>query len=145
MTRVEPAARLPLPHAYPFLLIDRVLLVEPERWAVALRGLSGDDPLLDGAGLLPPLLLVEAMAQTAGLAIGAPAGGAPLVLARVHRFRCGAPPGAGERLLVTARLIRRFGALTQVRASVRAGTRRCAAAELVLHAPAAEGRCGWER
>src|SRR5262245_64762514 len=78
-----------LPHAYPFILLDRCVGCEPGRWAVAVKNLTAGDPLLDGHGTLPPLLLAEMMAQAAGLAavdITAPRRVA--VVANLDRFRC---------------------------------------------------------
>jgi 3-hydroxymyristoyl/3-hydroxydecanoyl-(acyl carrier protein) dehydratase len=124
-----------LPHTYPFLLVDRVLMREPERWAVTLRSLTRNDPLMDDDGQLAPALVVEVMAQTAGLAIGAAKLGKPIVLARVDRFRCRPPFRAGDQLLVTARVVRRLGGSVKERAVVRVGNRWRAAGDLVLHGP----------
>ena len=127
-----------LPHRHPFVLLDRVLMLEPGRWAVALRNLTRDDPLADGDGRLPPVLLAEAMAQAAGLAVAAArVHAAPGLLAQIDRFRCRAVAGGGDRLWVTVRVLRRFGRTVKVRASVRVDGRRCAAGELVLYFPAA--------
>ncbi len=127
-----PGARLP--HAYPFLLLDRVLGVEPGRWAAAVKRLSRDDALLDDDGALPPILLAEAMAQAAGLAVSAPPGTVALLI-QIDRFRSRGVVAGGTDLLVTARVLRRFGRNLKVRASVRAAGRRRAACELVLHFP----------
>jgi len=54
-------------------------------------------------------------------------------LARIDRYRCRPPIVVGDRLLVTARVVRRFGASVIVRAAVRINDRPRAAAELVLH------------
>jgi 3-hydroxyacyl-[acyl-carrier-protein] dehydratase len=127
-----------LPHAYPFLLLDRTLALEPGRWAVGLKNVTDDDPLLTPDGVLPPVLLAEVMAQAAGVAVAAvPGQGGPALLARIDRFRCRSPAVAGDQLVVTARVVRHFGAAVMVRASVRIGHRRCAAAELVLQLPQA--------
>ncbi len=130
-----PASRLP--HRYPFLLIDRVLMMDRVGWAVAMKRLTRDDPLLDGEGLLAPVLLAEAMAQAAGLAVAdMSAPRRPLVLAQVDRFRCRPPIGAGDELVVTVRVIRRFGTAIKVHASIHVAGRRRAAAALVLQVPA---------
>lgn len=64
-----------LPHRYPFLLVDRVLVLEPHVRIVALKNVSLNEPFFEGclpgppAGRLtmPGLLIVEAMAQAGGL------------------------------------------------------------------------------
>ncbi len=132
MEEDSPGARLP--HAYPFVLLDRVLTVEPGRWAAAVKRLSRDDALLDGDGMLPPILLAEAMAQAAGLAVSAPPGSVAF-LVQIDRFRSRGSVAAGTDLLVMARVARRLGRNLKVRASARTAARRCAACELVLHFP----------
>lgn len=128
-----------LPHAYPFLLLDRALMIEPGCWAVALKNVTGNDPLVE-AGVLAPVLLAEVMAQAAGLAAGRPSEPpAPAVLAQIDRFRCRSPIVAGDQLVVTARIARRYGTMVKVRASVRVARRWRAGAELLLHFPAATG------
>lgn len=135
----EPALRLP--HAYPFRLLDRAVMLEPGRWAVGMRNLTRDDPLVDAEGALAPVLLAEAMAQTAGLAASdASEPASPGVLAQIDRFRCSSAIVAGDHLLVAARVVRRFGATVKVRASVKVAGRFRAAAELVLQFPQAAQR-----
>lgn len=130
-----------LPHAYPFRLLDRAVMLEPGRWALGMKNLTRDDPLVDAEGAFAPVLLAEAMAQTAGLAASdASEGMSPAVLAHIDRFRCHLPIVAGDRLLVAARVVRRFGATVKVRASVKVAGRFRAAAELVLHFPQAVQR-----
>lgn len=127
----DAAARLP--HAYPFRLVDRVLALEPERWAIGLKNLTRDDPLLTDDGTLPVVLLVEIMAQVAGLAGSARAAAAgPVVLAQINRFRCRTAAVAGDCLLVVAKVRRRFGSAVKLHAVVIVAGRRRAAAELVL-------------
>jgi 3-hydroxymyristoyl/3-hydroxydecanoyl-(acyl carrier protein) dehydratase len=122
-----------LPHRFPFQFIDRIVAIEPGRWAVGVKQLGRVDLFLDDAGWLPRVLLIEAMAQVAGLA-AAPADATAHIgtLACVDRFRCRAV-ASGESLVVTARVVRRFGANVITRASVHVAGRPCAAAELVLH------------
>lgn len=133
-----------LPHAFPFLLVDVVLLREPQHWVVTLRNLTRNDPLMDDDGHLPPALVLEVMAQTAGLALPGEPEAEPMLLARVDRFRCRPPFRAGEQLLVIARVVRRLGGSVKVRAAVRVANRWRAGAELVLHRPRARIEQGTE-
>jgi 3-hydroxyacyl-[acyl-carrier-protein] dehydratase len=58
-----------LPHRYPFLLIDKIVEVEPGKRAVALKNVSNNEPFFQGhfpeKALMPGVLQVEALAQTA--------------------------------------------------------------------------------
>ena len=60
-----------LPHRYPFLLVDRVLELEPEKRIVALKNVTINEPFFQGHfphyPVMPGVLIVEAMAQTAAL------------------------------------------------------------------------------
>jgi len=120
-----------LPHAFPFLLLDRILEVRPGQLAIAMRRVTADDPLAEPDGCLPPVLLAEALAQCAGVAVRGMGTGA--VLARLDRFRsrCGRVP-AGVELRIHARVVRVFGAVVKVRGVVWADGQRWAAGEVVL-------------
>ncbi len=101
-----------LPHAYPFRFIDRIIRASPGVEALAARRVAADDPLVEGC--LPACLLLEACAQTAGLALGAPEPASPppvLAAASAFRFHDSARPG--DTLHVAARLERRLGSLTR--------------------------------
>jgi 3-hydroxymyristoyl/3-hydroxydecanoyl-(acyl carrier protein) dehydratase len=132
MTAIPTPAHV-LPHAFPFILVDRILLLEPDRWVVTVKNITRNDPLVDARGHLPPSLVAEVMAQTAGLAMIPPAVGGATVLARLHRFRCRPPLRSGDQLVVTVRVVRRLGSGAKVRASIRVAGRYRAAAELVLY------------
>lgn len=60
-----------LPHRYPFLLVDRVLELEPEKRIVALKNVTINEPFFQGHfphyPVMPGVLIVEAMAQAAAL------------------------------------------------------------------------------
>jgi 3-hydroxyacyl-[acyl-carrier-protein] dehydratase len=60
-----------LPHRYPFLLIDRVLELEPDRRVVAIKNVTINEPYFVGhfphLPVMPGVLVVEAMAQAAGV------------------------------------------------------------------------------
>lgn len=60
-----------LPHRYPFLMVDRVLRVEGENKIVAVKNVSINEPFFQGHypeyPILPGVLQLEALSQTAGL------------------------------------------------------------------------------
>ena len=60
-----------LPHRYPFLLIDRVIEVEPGKRAVAIKNVTFNEPQFTGHWpgnpMMPGVLVLEAMAQTGGI------------------------------------------------------------------------------
>ncbi len=58
-----------IPQRFPFLMIDKVLSVEPGKEAVALKNVTGNDIFFLGhfpdTAIMPGVALIEAMAQTA--------------------------------------------------------------------------------
>jgi len=62
-----------LPHRYPFLLIDKVLIEEPFKKAIGIKNVTFNEPHFTGhfpdRPIMPGVLIVEAMAQTAAIMI----------------------------------------------------------------------------
>ena len=60
-----------LPHRYPFLLVDRVLELEPDRRIVGIKNVTVNEPFFQGhfpgRPVMPGVLILEAMAQVGGL------------------------------------------------------------------------------
>jgi UDP-3-O-[3-hydroxymyristoyl] N-acetylglucosamine deacetylase/3-hydroxyacyl-[acyl-carrier-protein] dehydratase len=60
-----------IPHRYPFLLVDRVLQLDPDRGAVGVKNVSYNEPFFQGhwpgKPVMPGVLIIEAMAQLAGI------------------------------------------------------------------------------
>ncbi len=60
-----------MPHRYPFLLVDRVLMIDADRKAVGVKNVSINEPFFQGhfpgQPVMPGVLQLEAMAQLAGL------------------------------------------------------------------------------
>jgi 3-hydroxyacyl-[acyl-carrier-protein] dehydratase len=59
-----------LPHRYPFLLIDRILEIEPRTRIVALKNVTMNEPFFQGHfpdyPIMPGVLMIEAIAQAGG-------------------------------------------------------------------------------
>ena len=81
-TDTAPAPTLPLeaadimrilPHRYPFLLVDRIVELEPGRRVVGIKQVTANEPQFTGhfpgRPIMPGVLMVEALAQTAGVAV----------------------------------------------------------------------------
>jgi UDP-3-O-[3-hydroxymyristoyl] N-acetylglucosamine deacetylase/3-hydroxyacyl-[acyl-carrier-protein] dehydratase len=60
-----------IPHRYPFLLVDRILELEPRRRVVGVKNVSINEPFFQGHfpghPIMPGVLIIEAMAQVGGM------------------------------------------------------------------------------
>lgn len=62
-----------LPHRYPFLLLDRILSMElePEKKIIGVKNVTANEPFFTGHfpgnPVMPGVLMIEAMAQAAGM------------------------------------------------------------------------------
>ncbi|MGC9530293.1 MAG: 3-hydroxyacyl-ACP dehydratase FabZ [Candidatus Bipolaricaulaceae bacterium] len=123
-----------LPVGYPFLLIDRVVEQGPEK-VVTQKCVSIGEPFFQGhfrppwPSIMPGTLILEGMAQTAGLLLGEEGLG---VLAAVERARFHRPVVPGDRLVYRARLRRRRGDLVQVQVEAEREGERVAEAVVTL-------------
>lgn len=60
-----------LPHRYPFLLLDRIVALEPAAGIRAFKNVTGNEPFFQGhfpeLPVMPGVLIIEAMAQAGGV------------------------------------------------------------------------------
>lgn len=62
-----------IPHRYPFLLVDRVIMVEESKSLVAIKNVTANEPFFTGhfplRPVMPGVLIIESLAQAAGVLI----------------------------------------------------------------------------
>ena len=100
-----------LPHRYPFLLLDRVIEIKPGESIVGIKNVSINEPIFTGHfpghPIFPGVLIVEAMAQVAGV-LGfvttgkKPADGYTYYLAGTDKVRFKQPVLPGDQLRLQA-------------------------------------------
>ncbi|WP_047454711.1 3-hydroxyacyl-ACP dehydratase FabZ [Rhizobium rhizogenes] len=59
-----------LPHRYPFLMVDRIIEIDNDNSAIGIKNVTANEPQFTGhfpgSPIMPGVLLIEGMAQTAG-------------------------------------------------------------------------------
>jgi 3-hydroxyacyl-[acyl-carrier-protein] dehydratase len=135
-----------IPHRPPFLWIDRVEELEPGVRCVAVKFVDPANPVFAGhfpaEPILPGVLLIEAVAQTAGVMLGSAApqdadvGPADknrrgvALLAAVNRFKFLKPVTPGQELRVETRKLTEVGQMACIGGTVWADGEMVASGEL---------------
>ena len=122
-----------LPHGLSFRFIDRIIEISPGERIVALKNVTTDDPHLQGHfpgnPLMPGVLLLEAMAQTAGLLLPA---GSSAFLAQVKEARFRRPIVPGDQIRIEAAPLAGLGSLHRFAVKAFVEGKTAAEAEIVL-------------
>jgi len=109
-----------LPHRYPFLLVDRILELDEER-IVGIKNVTANEPFFTGHfpdfPVMPGVLIVEAMAQTAGVLVlkSIPERDSKLVLlVSIDGAKFRRPVVPGDQLRIEMTVIRRKGSVAKM-------------------------------
>jgi 3-hydroxyacyl-[acyl-carrier-protein] dehydratase len=100
-----------IPHRYPFLLVDRVTEVVPGESAIGIKNVTANEPHFQGhfpdRPVMPGVLIVEAMAQTAAVIVveglGKEAEGKLVYFMTIENARFRKPVGPGDQLRIHCR------------------------------------------
>ncbi len=92
-----------LPHRYPFLLVDRILDIDPKVKATGLKNVTFNEPFFQGHfpdnPIMPGVLIVEAMAQVSGiLAFKSGAEGNAVYFMSIEKAKFRKPVVPGDQL-----------------------------------------------
>ncbi len=142
MARDIEGIRQLLPLRYPYLMIDRVQR-EEEGLVVALKNVTINEPFFQGhfpeplPAVMPGTLILEAMAQTSAFLLARDGRGEGyLVGVDEARFRRKVVPG--DRLLLTARVLRKRTGLVKAKVEAEVDGELAASAVISLAAPVSE-------
>ena len=103
-----------LPHRYPFLMVDRIIELEPNVKAVGLKNVTVNEPFFQGHfpgnPIMPGVLIVEALAQLAGiLAFKSGAEGNAVYFMSIERAKFRKPVVPGDQLRMEIKVLQQRG------------------------------------
>ena len=135
-----------LPHRYPFIMVDRVLEIEPGRRVVAIKNVSVNEPYFQGHfpghPVMPGVLILEALAQAGAVALlAAPEHQGKLGLfagLEGVRFRRQVVPG--DQLRLEVEITRLRGSIGRGKGKAYVGGELAAEGELLFALAAPPGR-----
>jgi beta-hydroxyacyl-ACP dehydratase FabZ len=127
-----------LPHRYPFLLVDRILDLQPGKSAVGIKNVTFNEEFFQGHfpgnPVMPGVLVLESMAQVAGVML---LGVVPekekklLYLSGVDRCKFRRPVVPGDQLRIEAKVISLKTKVCKCRVTASVDGNLCTEAELL--------------
>jgi 3-hydroxyacyl-[acyl-carrier-protein] dehydratase len=144
MMSIEEILRV-LPHRYPFLLVDRILELEPGKRAVGLKNVTLNEGFFQGHfpghPVMPGVLLMEALAQVGGVILLSMSGneGKLAYLAGMEKVRFRRPVVPGDTLISEVEVIKHRGSFGWVRGVARVDGQLVVEGEFSYSLVASEG------
>lgn len=106
-----------LPHRYPFLLVDRVLEKETGKRIVAIKNVTMNEPHFQGHfpgfPIMPGVLIVEAMAQVAGLMVMEKGSDSLPMFASIDNVKFKTPVRPGDQLRFEVEVVKIKGSFVR--------------------------------
>jgi 3-hydroxyacyl-[acyl-carrier-protein] dehydratase len=104
-----------IPHRYPFLLVDKVIVYEANVSMTAIKNVTYNEPFFQGhfpqKPVMPGVFILEAMAQTAGLLGFESVGGKPenmiCYLVGIDKAKFKRPVVPGDQLMIEAKFLKK--------------------------------------
>lgn len=126
-----------IPHRYPMLLVDRILEYVPHESAVGLKNVTFNEPFFNGhfpgAPVMPGVLIVEAMAQTAGIlvvhSLGQSGAGKMVYFMTIESAKFRKPVVPGDSMHIHVQCIKSRGNVYKFRGEAKVDGVLCAEAE----------------
>lgn len=137
MINIEKIIKM-IPHRYPMLLVDRVLELEKDNEITALKNVTINEPFFMGhfpsQPVMPGVLIIEAMAQTAALLVidtlGAQSQGKLVYFMSIDGAKFRRPVVPGDALHITATKAHSRGAVWRFDAVAKVEGKVCAQATI---------------
>jgi 3-hydroxyacyl-[acyl-carrier-protein] dehydratase len=127
-----------LPHRYPFLLVDRIIEIEPGKKGVGLKNLTGNEWFFQGHSFYPPNLLLESLAQVGGVVLASkareenPQATVRGLFAGVSDFTFRRCPVRGEQIRLKVEVLQSLASIYKFSAEAFVGEEKMAGGQLLL-------------
>ncbi len=127
-----------LPHRYPFLLVDRILELEPGKRAVGLKCVTANEEFFQGHfpghAVMPGVLVLEAMAQVGGVLLLTMSGnnGKLAYFGGMDNVRFRKPVLPGDVLITEVELLKNRGSVGKVKVTGRVNDQVVAEGEFIF-------------
>ena len=127
-----------IPHRYPFLLIDRIVELQPRERVTALKNVSVNEPFFQGhfpgAPVMPGVLIIEALAQAGAVLLlrEVPDRKAKLVyFTGIDQARFRQPVVPGDQLMLHVEVLKNRPRFCKMAGEARVGDQVVASAQLM--------------
>jgi len=134
-----------LPHRYPLLLVDRIVEIDADNSAVGIKNVTINEPHFNGhfpgQPVMPGVLIIEAMAQTAGaICIRSQPGDSPSLVyfLTIDNAKFRRPVVPGDQLRIHVRKLKQRGTIWRFACEAMVDGKVAAQAEIsaMMSAPA---------
>lgn len=130
-------------HRYPFLLVDKIIDLEPGKKGTGIKNVTINEEFFSGhfpqEPIMPGVLIIEAIAQVAAIVMGSEAVGKEAkpeermgYLAGIKEIKFKRPVRPGDRLEISVEIIQKLANLFKVRGEARVDKEICAQGELIF-------------
>ena len=103
-----------LPHRYPFLLVDRIIDLQPGKSITGIKNVTFNEPFFQGhfpgQPIMPGVLIIEAMAQVAGIAaFSSGMEGKAVYFMSIEKAKFRRPVVPGDQLRIEIKVLQQRG------------------------------------
>ena len=127
-----------IPHRWPFLLVDRIVELQPGQAAIGIKNVTANEWFFQGHSFYPPNLLLESLAQVGGVVLATkareenPEATVRGLFAGVSDFIFRRCPSRGEQVRLEVEVLQSLASIYKFSAEAFVGEEKIAGGQLLL-------------